>query len=437
MIDAVIIAGGKGTRFKSVASDIPKPMVLFNEKPLLEYQINQLKKYGIKNIYFLTGYLSEKIEEYFSDGKLFDVNIKYFKEDKPLGTAGCLKQIEKYISDDFLVLNADLIFDIDIMKMMNFHIEKKSLATIFVHPNDHPFDSDIIDFENDNRVSLIKSKPHTTEDYYRNSVCAGIYFLNKKVLSFLNGDEKKDMCKDLFSDLLKSNNRIFAYKSPEYVKDMGTPDRFEKVKKDFKSGKVTSLNFNIKRPAIFIDRDGVINKDSGLIHEINKFELLPGVESAIKKINNSRYLAIIITNQSVIARNLISFEELENIHNKLEWILGQNNCFIDDIYYCPHHPDSGYPEEIKELKIQCNCRKPNTGMIDKAKNEYNIDIERSFVIGDQKCDILLAKNAGLKAILVKSNGTEWKYENHDIKYENLEEAVDYILNQEENGVNNV
>ena len=133
---------------------------------------------------------------------------------------------------------------------------------------------------------------------------------------------------------------------------------------------------------------------------------------AIKKINESGYLAIVITNQPVIARGEVTYEELNDIHNRMEKLLGLDGAYVDDIYYCPHHPDKGFDGELEELKIKCECRKPNIGMLKKAIQDHNIDLNESIVIGDSTLDIKMAENAKIKSILLKTGqaGTDGKYD---------------------------
>ena len=428
-MDIVIIAGGKGKRLGPLVSDVPKTMILLEGKPILEHQIELAKQYYFKEVILLSGHMSDKIEEYFSDGKWLGVNIKYIKEQFPLGTAGCLKQIEEFVSDNFIVFNADIVMDFDILKMIDFHNRKDSAATIFLHPNDHPYDSDLIEINDCGYVSSIYPKPHSDDRWYQNLVMAGVYIFKKSVLLYIKKNEKADIGKDLIPALLKSGEMISGYISSEYIKDMGTLERYEKVKKDFLCGKIKKSNLKYKRPAIFIDRDGVINKEINLLCRADDFELLPGVVDAIKKINESGFLGVVVTNQPVIARNLTDFKGLKQIHNKMEWLLGKQGCYLDAIYFCPHHPDSGYPEERKEFKVECDCRKPKPGMILRAAEELNIDLEKSFIIGDRESDVIAGKNAGTTSILVKINGKYW--ENQDscanMKFNSLEEAISAIL----------
>ena len=428
-MDIVIIAGGKGIRLGTLTLDVPKPMVLLEGKPVLEYQIELAKQYNLKEIIILSGYMSDKIEEYFFDGKWLGVNIKHINEQFPLGTAGCLKQIEEFVSDDFIVFNADIVMDFDILKMIDFHYGKDSAATLFLHPNDHPYDSDLIEIDDNGYVLSIYPNPHSNDRWYKNLVIAGVYIFKKSVLQHIKKNIKADVGKDLLPTLLHSDEMISGYISSEYVKDMGTHERYEKVKKDFLSGKIKKSNLKYKRPAIFIDRDGVINKEINLLCKADDFELLPGVAGAIKKINDSGYLAVVVTNQPVIARNLTDFNVLRQIHNKMEWLLGKQGCYLDAIYFCPHHPDSGYPEERKEFKIDCDCRKPKPGMILRAAEELNIDLEKSFIIGDRESDVVAGKNAGITTVLVKINGEYWENQDScaDMRFNALEEAINAIL----------
>jgi histidinol-phosphate phosphatase family protein len=406
----VIIAGGKGTRLGDISA--PKPMVKVAGKPLLEYQIELARRYGLKDILILVGYKSEQIIDYFGNGSKWQVNISYSIEEKPLGTAGSLKSVEQILNGRFMVFYGDTMMDINLQKLVEFDGFCPSLGTLLCHPNDHPYDSDIIEIDEDsNEVICFHSKPHNEKLYKPNLVNAALYILSKDILSFIEPDKKCDFGKDIFPKALAAGNKLMAYNTAEYIKDMGTPDRLEKVEADFLSGKVKLLNNENKRKAIFIDRDGVINEEVGNLRNADEFKLINNVPKAIGMINNSSYLAIVITNQPVVAKGWCSFEELNKIHNKMQTELGYNNVFLDRIYYCPHHPDHGFDGEIEELKIDCHCRKPKIGLIEKAVSDYNIELDGSFFIGDTTTDIKTANNAGISSLLVKTGhaGMDMKF----------------------------
>ena len=412
MIKVVINAGGKGTRISSMFSDIPKPMIKIDGMPVLEHEINCLRDQGFKDIIITVSHMGDIIMDYFKDGsaispvtnKEFGVSIKYYNEIEPLGTAGALFKIKDILDDDFILLNADSIFDIDFKRFVNFHKEKNGLVTLFTHPNSHPYDSGLLITNDNNEVIKWLTKEDERPEYYENRVNAGIHIISPKILEREFDKEKIDLDRDILKPLANTGN-IFAYDSPEYVKDMGTPERFTKVEQDYISGIVNQKNLLNKQKAIFIDRDGTINKLVGFLRRKEELELLPDVEKAIKLINSSAYLAIVITNQPVIARGETTVDELREIHKKLETLLGKEGAYLDDIFYCPHHPDSGFPGEVKELKIKCECRKPGTLLVEKACEKYNIDLNKCVVIGDTDTDRKLAENLGIDFYLVDDNNS--------------------------------
>jgi len=404
----VIMAGGKGTRIISIASDIPKPMIPVCGKPILEHQIEVLKKNGLTDIILVIGHLGQHITGYFGDGSRFGCNITYFTETEPFGTAGALYKI-KNLSEDFILLNGDTIFDIDFSRMASFHKKKKAHVTLAVHPNNHPYDSSLIISDNNNQVTgwLNKEDERT---WYKNQVNAGIHIVS---CDFLKSCPQKKEKVDLDRDMLKSSipsGKIFAYSTPEYIKDMGTPERYAQVTADIENGVVKSKNLSVKQKAVFLDRDGTINvfiKDQ-FVTKPEHIELIGGAAQAIKTINTLGYLAIVITNQPVIARGDVDFQTLDLIHMKMETDLGKQGAYIDDLFYCPHHPDKGFEGERLEYKIECDCRKPKPGMILKAAEKYNIDLGQSYMVGDDKRDIQAGINAGCIPVFLTDGREENK-----------------------------
>lgn len=416
----VIMAGGKGTRIARVNATVPKPMIPIEGKPILEYQIETLKKQGYTDIILIVGHMGNVIQKYFGDGSAFGVQISYIVEEQPLGTAGALYFLKDEIQNDFLLLNGDIIFDVDIQKFLEYHCNQRTAATILTHPNSHPYDSGIIIADDKNRVTNWLHK----EDerlWYKNRVNAGLHMFSPRIFESFHEAKKCDLDRDVLKPLIKEGE-LSVYDSPEYIKDMGTPDRYYAVIEDIKSGKVSAKNLKNKQKAIFLDRDGTINKYVGFLTDINEFELLDGVTEAIKMINESGYLAIVVTNQPVIARGEVSVEELQEIHNKMETLLGQAGAYIDDIFYCPHHPHKGYEGERPEYKIECECRKPKPGMLLAAAEKYNIDLRESWMIGDGENDIEAGKNAGCNVCVVGNAEIE-----NVPRYKNLLECVKAVF----------
>ena len=410
----VIMAGGKGTRIASIKSDVPKPMIEIGGKPILQWQIENLRSCGLTDITLVVGHLGHVIQDYFKDGSHLGVRLSYFIEDHPLGTAGALFKMPE-LTDDFLLLCGDVMIDVDFNRFIRFHQEHRAWASLMAHPNGHPYDSSLLVTEmlppqdkgglpvDTHRVVKWMNK----EDerlYYKNRVNAGIEIISPELLAetrkhFTPRHPEQPDKIDLDRDVLKPNiksGRIYAYDTPEYIKDMGTPDRYYEVERDLKSGKIADRNLKNRQKAIFLDRDGTINIYKGFLTKPEDFELIPGAAEAIRQINHSGYLCIVVSNQPIIARGDCTFQELQAIHDKMETLLGKEGAFVDAIYYCPHHPDKGFEGERPEYKIECTCRKPKPGLLLQAAKDWNIDLSESYMIGDSERDIQAGRNAGIK-----------------------------------------
>ena len=459
---AVIMAGGQGTRIRSVASDIPKPMIPVMGKPVLEYQIENLVGSGIRDIILVTGYLSSCITEYFGDGKKFGADISCFNESVPMGTAGALYYLKDRLQDDdFLLIMGDLMLSVDFKRFMAAHKQSGSAVTLFVHPNSHPQDSDIIltdreydlsDYYEDKcgrenqslkgvkapkalKVTGFIGKKDERKGYYHNQVNAGIYAISPMVLKAIPEPEgrKVDLDKDIIRPLT-GEGKVSAYRSTEYVKDMGTPERYEEVSHAVQTGLVEDRNLSNKQKCVFIDRDGTLNRENGFISAPEDIELYEGAAEAIAKLNKSRYLCVLTTNQPVVARGETDLKGLDEIQKCIELRLGEEGAYLDGAYFCPHHPDSGFDGEVRELKFRCFCRKPEPGLILKAAEDLNIDLSGSYMIGDSTGDMLCGKRAGVKTIGLKTGMAlkDGKYDAYaDEICSSLLEAAELILSREQ------
>ncbi len=416
----IIMAGGKGTRIQSIASDIPKPMIPIDGIPVLEREVELLRKQGFTDIIITVSHLGTVIMNHFGDGSSFGVKIEYYYEESPLGNAGALFMLKDKLDADFLLLNADAIFNVDFNRMVEFHKQKGGLVTLFTHPNSHPYDSGLIIADNNGAVVNWLTKEDTRPTFYKNRVNAGLHIISPKILDMVDIEPEKigrvdvqtgkikkvDLDRQLLKPLA-GTGKMFCYDSPEYVKDMGTPERFYAVESDFLAGYVQAKNLSNKQKAIFLDRDGTINRYVGFLKHSEEMELLPGVAEAIKRINDSGYLCIVVTNQPVIARGEVSYSQLSEIHNKMETLLGLEGAYIDGLYFCPHHPHKGYEGEVPELKMDCECRKPKPGMLIQAAKDYHIDLQESWMVGDRESDILAGKAAGCKTVLIDSERNDF------------------------------
>ena len=399
----VIMAGGMGTRVAGIAPGVPKPMLPVAGKPILEHQIERLRESRLTDILLVVGHLGGAIKNYFGDGRRFGVTIEYFTEDEPLGTAGALFACTRLLSRDFLLINGDIIFDIDFLRLFAAHEKNAALATIVSHPNSHPFDSALLVTDGENRIVRWMSKEEP-RGVYQNRVNSGLHIISRDLIERAArriSAKKIDLDRDVLKAELETR-RIFAYDTSEYIKDMGTPERYARVEKDIQNNFVAARNLNNKQKAVFLDRDGTLNRLNGFITTPDELELLEGAAEAVRAINDAGYLAIVTTNQPVIARGECTLEELGEIHKKLETLLGKQGAYIDALYFCPHHPHKGFPGERPWYKRECECRKPKPGMLFEAAKQFNIDLGASWMAGDKAKDVRAGKAAGCKTALIQS-----------------------------------
>ena len=416
----IIMAGGRGTRISELFPDIPKPLIPIDGIAVLEREIVSLRNQGFTDFILTVSYMADKIISYFGEGSDLSVNIQYFVEETPLGNAGAIFKLREQLTEPFLLLNADAMFDVDFNRMIEFHKSHGGLVTLFTHPNSHPYDSGLIIAREDTSVEAWLAKEDVRPKYYKNRVNAGLHVIDPKVLELVEIDPQLIGTKDSAGKIIKidldrqllkplaNTGKMFCYDSPEYVKDMGTPERYQTVLQDFKSGVIQAKNMSNKQKAIFLDRDGVINRHVGFLRSVDDFELIPTITDAIKKINAMGFLCIVITNQPVIARGEVTWAQLEEIHNRMETELGLAGAYLDGIYFCPHHPHKGYAGEIAELKIDCSCRKPKPGMLIKAAEDFNINLHESWMIGDGENDVKAGISAGCKTVLISNDNLNSK-----------------------------
>lgn len=414
---AVILAGGKGTRIASVRSDIPKPMLELAGKPVLEHQILQLKENGIYDIILIVGHLGQCIVDYFQNGEKWGVSISYIWEKEPLGTGGALFYL-KNSQEDFFLINGDILFHVDLQRMWKFHKEKGAKVTLLVHPNNHPYDSTLLAMDAHDCVTQWGA---VWDGMAHNCVNAGIHILSPAILQHLMAPVPQNLDRDIIGKQIPFGH-VYAYHSPEYVRDMGTPERYYMTQEALQKGIVEQKDLRKPQRAIFLDRDGTINEACGYVTHPEQIVLKEKVAQAIKKINQSAYLTIVITNQPVIARGDCSLEMLDKIHGHMETLLGEEGAYIDDLFFCPHHPDKGFSGEVLEYKINCSCRKPKPGMILQAAEKYGIDLSQSYMIGDGDWDMQAALAAGCIPIGINTQGIYGEK-----VYTSVYDAVEHIL----------
>lgn len=430
--ELIILAGGKGTRLASVAGHIPKALVPIGGKPVLQHQLEIAADAKVRDVRIFAGYLADQIRDFVGDGSRFGLRVRVEVESQPLGSAGAVLQSLDSLAEHFFVLYGDTMLAVDLQSMAREHLRRAADFTALVHPNDHPADSDLVEVDSEGWVTALHPYPHPQDQFFGNLVNAALYVVRRDALRPWGGIAlKRDFAKDVLPSLLDSKARIFAYRSAEYIKDMGTPARLAKVERDWHLGRIRRRDSQSREPAVFLDRDGTLNVERGFLRSHGQLELLPGVAKSLQRLRGAGFRLVVLTNQPVIARGDATERDVEDIHRKLEWLLGLEGAYLDAIYYCPHHPDRGFVGERPELKVPCDCRKPGTALLERACAELSLDPARSWMIGDSTLDLELARRGGMRSILVRTGqgGRDQKFPsagaNHIV--DDLSAAADCIL----------
>ncbi len=372
-LDLVVLAGGKGSRIKSLLRNRPKPMAIFNKKPFLEYIIQNYSKYHFKNIFILTGYKSDIIYKKFNN-KYYNFNhIKCLKELRPMGTAGALSVLKKKNVNDFILINGDTFLDINLNQLIK-SCSKNSYGSITLVKNDF--------YKSNRKLSTLALRENKIIYQDKsNFMNGGIYFFKKKIFKLIK-NKNTSLENDILPNLIK-NKKISGIKTKNFFLDIGTPENFKKAKK------IISKKF-IKRAA-FLDRDGVINFDKGYVHKIKDFKFRPNVIKGLKFLRNNDYYIFVVTNQAGIGKGIYTEKQFFNLQNYIKQKLQKKDIFFDDINFCPYHPEA----KIKKYRKISQLRKPGNLMIKQIRNKWSIKLNKSFMIGDQVTDKICAKSSKL------------------------------------------
>jgi histidinol-phosphate phosphatase family protein len=400
---AVILAGGKGTRLASVLNGLPKPLVDVCGKPLLLHQLELLCAHGFTDAVVMVNHRADAIREWLV-GVDLPISVRLIDDGEPRGTAGAVLAALDELEPEFLVMYGDTMLCVDLERFWAWHHAAPGAdVSLFLHPNDHPHDSDLVEIDETGRIVAFHAYPHPANAWLPNLVNAALYVVRRESLrAWSETPGPLDFAKDLFPRMLAAGAALRGYASPEYIKDAGTPERLQRVRNALTSGAIRRASLNEPQQAVFFDRDGTLNVEYGLIRRPEDLKVFPFAGSAIRRLNEAEWRTVLVSNQPVVARGEVTEAELRHIHARLETEIGRDHAYFDRIYICPHHPDRGFPGERIELKIRCNCRKPEPGLIFNAQRDLNIDLARSWYIGDATADLGAAENAGVSGILVES-----------------------------------
>lgn len=404
-ISVAILAGGLGTRLLPKVAGKPKILAQVGGHPFLEYLLHQLNQANFKNVVLCTGYLSNQVEKTFGESYK-DLHLSYSSEQVPLGTAGCLRRAFPLLkSETILVMNGDSFCEVDFRRFWQFHLSKNSDASLVISAVTDTSHSGKVKLGSDDSIIGFQEKEVSGAGF----VNAGIYLINKALIAKIPEGKEVSIERDIFPNWI--GKRFYGYKGNHFV-DIGTPESYTWAGKFF-----SPFKLGAKRRFVLLDRDGTIIVKKNYLSNPNHVELLPGVSTALKELQNLGLGLLIITNQSGIGRKYFDLATLEKIHQKLTYLLLKSGVVLDGIYFCPHIPEDN-----------CLCRKPKKGLVEKARKEHDFNPKVCFVVGDNIGDIELGKNIGATTIFVRTGyGKQVEKEvNSDYVVNNLEAILPII-----------
>lgn len=431
MRQAVILAGGKGSRLSAALGGLPKALADVGGTPLLGHQLNLLKKHGFDEAVLLVNYGADHIDKWLTINPP-PLSVRLVDDGTPRGTAGAVLSALHVLAPEFLVIYSDILLGVDLTRFLVWHqAEPNVAASLLLHPNDHPFDSDLVEIDDHDRILRFHPYPHPEDSWLPNLVNAALYIVRRDaLLPWCGLPPPVDFAKDLFPRMLASGLLLRGYRSAEYIKDAGTISRLEEVRKACMSGAVRRASLECKRRAVLIDRDGTLTRGNGYIRRSEDLEVYDFAGPALRRLNQGEWLTVLVSNQPVLARGDITDAEMQRMQARLESELARSQAYLDRTYICPHHPDGGFAGEVEALKVVCDCRKPAPGLIERACCDLNLDLVESWFVGDSTADLGAAENAGVSSILVEtgSGGLDGKYPYEaGITVCNFAAAVDFML----------
>jgi mannose-1-phosphate guanylyltransferase/phosphomannomutase len=405
ILDILIVAGGKGTR--SLNPKVPKSLQKVSQKKIIEIQLDEISRQAKSNIVVVGGFKGIDLKNFLEEKKhdYKNLSIQYVHDDLQIGTFNALKLGLKELNRNFsIVILGDLAFTCDLMNLYEFAISSNFDLIVASHPNLHPKDSDLLLTDMDSKIVKLLPKNRVSSATDGNLAAAGIFLVNKEWV-FSISEEKGDMTKALIESGLEQKKPIFAWVTSDLIMDLGTSKNVERYEEFLKNGHAEKRRGRNKK-AIFLDLDGTVFPNIEVKNIHNVPEISQSLIETIGKLNQIGVPIIVCTNQPGIAKGLFTKDDFLDFKRNIESQLSSRFAYIDAWYVCPHHPESGWPNEVAPLKISCFCRKPGIGMFEKARDQLGINLNKSIFFGDSEVDAKSAKSAGIFFTQIYSNSQE-------------------------------
>lgn len=381
----IILVGGLGTRLKARVCETPKPMLEIGGKPFLTHVIREFARHGFTRFLLLAGYRADVVREYFSrpDADVpSGISITVVEESEPLGTGGALRAASAYLEEEFFLCNGDSLCLFNFLRMAGPLESPENLARMA-----------LMSVERNTRYGQVVVDGNLVAGFTERSASAGpglmnagIYYMRRELLNTVPPG-KSSLEGDVFP-LLAARGVLEAEQVfPHFFIDIGIPEDLERAQ--------TVVPHALRRPAVFFDRDGVLNHDFGHVHDVSDFQWIDGAWESILACNEAGYYVFVVTNQAGIAKGLYPEAAMHELHAYMRAELRKTGAHVDAFAFCPHHPDGVVPA----LRKSCSCRKPEPGMLLRLSEDWAIASETSFLIGDKPSDVQAAEAAGIPGVL--------------------------------------
>ena len=367
---AVILAGGRGTRLKPLTDTCPKPMVEIQGKPFLQYQIEQLRDQGFKKVLLLLGYLPEIVQDYCGDGSRWDIKIEYAISAVDDETGRRLKLAELLLDPYFLLLYCDNYWPMQIEKMWLQFIASGAPAMITVYTNKDNYTRNSVRVDAEGYVSVYDK---TATSPGLQGVEISYALIDRAIVNLL--PESNVSVEEALYSRLAQQRQLAAYVTDHRYYSVGALHRLP----------LTEAFFG-QKPTVILDRDGVLNRRpprAGYVRTWEEFQWLSGAKEALRLLRENGYRVVIVSNQAGIGRGMMTESALAEIHQHMIEEAEQAGGKIESVFYCPHDWSAG-----------CECRKPKAGMLFQAQKKFDLDLTRTLFIGDDERDQQAAEAAG-------------------------------------------
>ena len=377
---AVILVGGRGARLGPLTDAIPKPLADVAGRPFLDWQIEEVARFGFERITLLAGYKAETIAARYAGRSVRGAGIEVLVEPEPLGTGGALALFANRLERRFLLMNGDTLFPINLLDLAVRSGETP--LTVGLRRTAPGGRYGTVEVSQDGFISGFRARSPERDG----PINAGVYVFDRALVAEIEKGRSVSLEAEIFPRLAASGRMRGALYDAPFI-DIGIPADLERAQ--------TEIPEMVRRPAAFLDRDGVLIADDGYPHDPDKIRWIPGAAEAVKRLNDAGYYVFVVTNQAGVARGLYDEEQVGVVHRWMSGALAESGAHVDAFEYCAHHPQA----PLAQWRRDCRRRKPAPGMIQDLLAKWPVDAGRSFLVGDKESDLAAARAAGIKAHL--------------------------------------